>query len=78
MSKTAWELVFMMVVLKLPIAYLVAVVWWAVRAQPEPYAPVVTAAPAVEPKPCPWHRGRRTPRGRGPRPRPSLRIGVTR
>ena len=27
----------MMVILKLPIAYLIGVVWWAVRAAPDPY-----------------------------------------
>jgi hypothetical protein len=36
MSKGAWELVFMMVILKIPIAYLALVVWYAIRAEPEP------------------------------------------
>jgi hypothetical protein len=36
MSKGAWELVFMMVILKIPIAYLAFVVWYAIRAEPEP------------------------------------------
>jgi hypothetical protein len=31
-----FELVFMMVILKLPVVYLCVVVWWAVRAEPEP------------------------------------------
>jgi hypothetical protein len=30
------ELVFMMVILKLPILYLGAVCWWAIRAEPDP------------------------------------------
>ncbi|MDF2751219.1 MAG: hypothetical protein K0T00_2395, partial [Gaiellaceae bacterium] len=31
-----WELVFMLVVLKIPVVYLCAVVWWAIKAEPEP------------------------------------------
>jgi hypothetical protein len=31
------EILFMMVVLKLPILYLAAVVYWAVKAEPRPY-----------------------------------------
>ena len=36
MSGQAWELVFMMLVLKIPIVYLALVVWYAIRAEPEP------------------------------------------
>ena len=39
MSTAAWELIFMMLVLKLPILYLIGVVWWAIRSSPDPYAP---------------------------------------
>ena len=31
-----WEIVFMLVVLKIPIVYLCLVVWWAIRAEPLP------------------------------------------
>src|SRR5262249_8506569 len=31
-----WEIIFMLVVLKIPIVYLCAVVWWAIRAEPLP------------------------------------------
>jgi len=31
---TLWELVFLMVILKIPIAYLCYVVWYAIRAKP--------------------------------------------
>ncbi|HEU5213972.1 MAG TPA: hypothetical protein VFU30_00375 [Gaiellaceae bacterium] len=31
---TLWELVFLMVILKIPIAYLCYVVWYAVKAEP--------------------------------------------
>jgi hypothetical protein len=36
MSRFAWELVFMMLVLKIPIVYLCVVVWYAIKAEPEP------------------------------------------
>jgi hypothetical protein len=38
------EIVFLMLVLKLPILYLIAVVWWAVRAEPRPPEPAVLPA----------------------------------
>jgi hypothetical protein len=36
MSGQAWELVFMMLILKIPIVYLGLVVLYAIRAEPEP------------------------------------------
>ncbi|MFL5927508.1 MAG: hypothetical protein ACJ77E_11305 [Gaiellaceae bacterium] len=36
MSSGAWELIFMLLVLKIPMIYLGLVVWWAIRAEPEP------------------------------------------
>jgi hypothetical protein len=36
MSGEAWELVFMMLILKIPLVYLGLVVWYAIRAEPEP------------------------------------------
>ena len=59
----------MMVVLKIPIAYLCAVVWWAVKAEPRPLEGA-TLAGVREPldgpdRACPWLPRRRGPR-RGP------------
>jgi hypothetical protein len=59
MSRAAWELLFMMVILKIPIAYLCAVVWYAIKAEPEP--------PGVEPTESSVWRPWRKPEG--PRPR---------
>jgi hypothetical protein len=60
-----WELIFMMVILKIPIAYLCFVVYWAVKAEPKPPEPVRTASQADGPEPkAPW-----TPNSRRPRPR---------
>ena len=32
----AWEIVFMLLILKIPIVYLCVVVWWAIKAEPLP------------------------------------------
>jgi hypothetical protein len=59
-----WEFVFLMVVLKIPIAYLCLVVYWAVKAEPPPPEP---ARMQVVPEPHergPWSRRTRRP---GPR-----------
>lgn len=36
MSTTVWEIIFMVVILKIPIVYLALVVWYAIKAEPEP------------------------------------------
>ena len=30
-----WAMIFMLVILKIPIVYLCAVIWWAIKAEPE-------------------------------------------
>jgi hypothetical protein len=35
------EIIFLMLVLKLPILYLIGVVWWAVKAEPPPPEPAL-------------------------------------
>jgi len=30
-----WEIIFIVVVLKIPVAYIGSVVWWAIKAEPE-------------------------------------------
>ena len=65
-----WEVIFLMGVLKLPIVYLCVVVYWAIRAEPRPFEPVLLAVAPLEP--CPWtsgRRGRRGPSRPAPRPR---------
>ena len=71
MSAEAWELIFLMFVLKLPIAYVVAVVVYAIRAQPEPdYAALAPVRHDGGPSPCPWDRHRARRRTDRPRPQP--------
>jgi hypothetical protein len=58
-----WELIFLMVVLKIPILYLCAVVWWAIKAEPNP--PEEAVLPVRDDPP---RRGRGPRRPRPPRP----------
>jgi hypothetical protein len=61
-----WELIFLMVILKIPIAYLCWVVYWAIKSQPLPEEGAALRPIAVEPRP--WNDPRRPRRGRPPRP----------
>ncbi len=63
-----WEIVFLMVILKIPIVYLCMVVWYAIKAEPKPGTGDASAAGTRPDEPGPgW--GRR-PRPRRLRPRP--------
>jgi hypothetical protein len=69
-----WELVFMLVILKIPVLYLCAVVWWAIKAEPpRPLAGVAVRTPVEQPPGCGWSRRHGPhrlgpPSGRGRRP----------
>ena len=52
------ELVFMLVVLKLPVVYLCCVVWWAIKAEPRPEEGAATRVLAEPEPPAPWWRRR--------------------
>ena len=61
----ALEIIFMLVILKIPIVYLCVVVWYAIKAEPKPPEPSeVTVVDDTPPADRPWQR-------RGNRPRPS-------
>src|ERR1044072_6276547 len=60
------ELFFMLVILKIPVVYLCAVVWWAVRAEPRPLEGAIVPS-ELRPDPRPSDRKSRRPHG--PRPR---------
>ena len=53
-----WELLFMLVILKIPIVYLCVVVWWAIRAEPRPEEGAALTARLVPLTPCDWRSGR--------------------
>jgi hypothetical protein len=60
-----WELIWMLVILKIPVIYLCLVVWWAVRAKPAPLEPALRPVSAeVDPRPG-WEF--RRVRSHGPR-----------
>jgi hypothetical protein len=54
-----WELFFMLVVLKIPVVYLCAVVWWAIRAEPVDDGELDSARTLVPLTPCGWEEWRR-------------------
>ena len=77
---SVWEAIFMLVVLKIPVVYLGLVVWWAIRAEPDPSGgeDVGVLAPLT---PCGWNDWKRRRRGhwggsRPRRPRPGVRASV--
>jgi hypothetical protein len=59
-----WEVIFLLLILKIPLVYLCGVVWWAVRAEPappDPLEPSPVRSP-LEPEPRPgWRFLRRRP-----------------
>ena len=64
---TIWEIVFLMVILKIPIVYLCVVVWYAIRAKPHPGPPDALGVRTDPGDSGPgWGRGRKRRRS-GPR-----------
>jgi hypothetical protein len=76
-ASAMWELIVFLVLLKIPVAYLCAVVWYAVRATPVPPAgaSLTPVRPRPDDHPSPRRpagrrldpNGRSRSRGRGPR-----------
>ena len=65
-----WELIWLMVIMKIPILYLCWVVYWAIKSEPRPeQAAALVAAPDDDIGPSDW-RPRRQPRRPGPHGRP--------
>ena len=65
-----WELIWLMVIMKIPILYLCWVVYWAIKSEPRPEQPAALVAPADGAEPPPW-RPRQRPRRLGPHGRPA-------
>src|SRR5256885_12902871 len=66
---TLWELVFLMVILKIPIAYLCYVVWYAIKAEPRRGRGGLAGVRVLPEPPSPsFDRVRRPPRPRPQRP----------
>ncbi len=73
-----WLTIWFMVILKIPIAYLAYVIWWAVKDPPEPRPEIAVAAVPMPDDDVPGrprlHRGRRRPDpSRGPHGQPTRR-----
>ena len=65
----------MLVILKIPVVYLCAVVWWAIKAEPRPLEGAGAVA-SLGPNPeCDWRARRTHVLRRGPLPRPGGRAG---
>lgn len=62
-----WEIVFLMVILKIPIVYLCTVVYYAIKAEPKPEEGAAVTA-RTGPDDSGPGRGRRRSRIRPPRP----------
>ena len=60
----------MLVILKIPVVYLCAVVWWAIKAEPQPLEGAGTVASLGPQGPvCDWRARRARVLRRGPAPR---------
>lgn len=64
----AWEIVFMLLILKIPIVYLCVVIWWAIREEPAPADPAGVAVLPDTPPSGGSPRRRRTGQRRPVRP----------
>lgn len=66
-----WEILFMLLILKIPVVYLCMVVWYAIREEPQPEEPANVAAVVDTPGPDAgprWRPGRVARRLRPPGP----------
>jgi hypothetical protein len=66
----AWEGIFLLLILKIPLIYLCAVVWWAIRAEPTEEGGSGSGGEPVSLTPCGWDDWKR---GRGDGSGPSVR-----
>ena len=73
-----WELIFMMLILKIPIIYLCLVVYWAVKAEPKPPEPALLPVLPEQPPRGPPLVARRRPPRRPSRGGPHMPRGGTR
>ena len=65
---SVWEIVFLVVILKIPMVYLCGIVYYAIKAEPRPAAGAGVAAKLGPDDSGPGWRRRRRPTGLRPRP----------
>ena len=68
----------MLAILKIPVVYLCAVVWWAVRAEPRPAEGAAVTASLEPPSGCDWTARRARTPSRGPGRPPARRAARAR
>jgi hypothetical protein len=73
-----WELIWLMVIMKIPIIYLCWVVYWAIKSEPRPEQPAALVRATRDSDPPPWRPKRIHPRTHGPHGRPSRGYARTR
>jgi hypothetical protein len=73
-----WELIWLMVIMKIPILYLCWVVYWAIKSEPRPEESAALVAASDDTDPPPWRARRSGPRRSGPHGRPSRGYARTR
>ena len=72
-----WEIVFMLLILKIPLVWVCVVSWWAIKSEPRPEQPAALVTASDDSDRSPWRSGRR-PRRPGPHGRPSRGYARTR
>ncbi|HEU5279161.1 MAG TPA: hypothetical protein VFU26_09685 [Gaiellaceae bacterium] len=72
-----WELVWLMLIMKIPILYLGWVVYWAIKSEPRPEQPATLLTRGDDGDPSVW-RPRRRPGRLGPHGRPTRGYARTR
>lgn len=73
-----WELIWLMVIMKIPILYLCWVVYWAIKAEPRPEEPASLVPAEDSPGGGDGWRPTRRPRRPGPHGRPTRTYARTR
>jgi hypothetical protein len=73
-----WELIWLMVIMKIPILYLCWVVYWAVKSEPEHEEPVASLVRSADDGPSSAWQPRRRPRRPGPHGHPTRTYARTR
>jgi hypothetical protein len=72
-----WELIWLMVIMKIPILYLCWVVYWAIKSEPRPEEPAALVPAEDSPAGDDWRPHRRS-RPPGPHGRPTRTYARTR
>jgi len=73
-----WELIWLMVIMKIPILYLCWVVYWEIKSEPRPEESAALVKVSDENDPTPWRPRHIRPRRPGPHGRPSRSYARTR